>query len=125
MFTPHGEHGNVYMPELVERVRYSTGLISFTRRFKSSCRHWGARLNCQFTAKQSKTLRLQIFRHCASQVRILPRVYALVCKRSKQVCYYVDSKLILGQTVTPHSVDAVGPGSNPGRIWGARKHTPT
>ena len=38
-----------------------------------------------------KTLRLKIFRHCASQVRILPRVYALVCKRSKQVCYYVDS----------------------------------
>ena len=28
-------------------------------------------------------------------------MYALVCKRSKQVCYNVDSKVILGQTVTP------------------------
>ena len=45
----------------------------------------------QYTAINQKTLRLKIFRHCASQVRILPRVYALVCKRSKQVCYYVDS----------------------------------
>ena len=42
-------------------------------------------------SNSSKTLRLQIFRRSASQVRILPRVYALVCKRSKQVCYNVDS----------------------------------
>ena len=62
---------------------------------------WGARLNCQLTAKQTKTLRLKIFRHSASQVQILPRVYALVCKRSKQVCYNVDSRLILSQMVTP------------------------
>ena len=31
-------------------------------------------LICQYTAIHQKTLRLKIFRHCASQVRILPRV---------------------------------------------------
>ena len=42
--------------------------------------------NLSIYSNSLKTLRLKVGRHCASQVRILPRVYALVCKRSKQVC---------------------------------------
>ena len=71
------------------------------------------------TQQLTITLRLKIFRHSASQVRTLPRVYALVCKRSKQVRLKMLTAKILSVVGTAALSE---PSSNLGGITGSTEY---